>query len=422
MFLPLYPQGPIYHLPIATLSLIVANLFGFVLQHFNDTPKYVEVTLPVENLREDPMLAIQFADSQPGEEVTVTVPVEGWRDWALSHGDGLHPIQWLTSNFMHADLGHLLGNMLFLYIFGMLVEGRAGSLIFACLYLSMGVIQSALEQLLCLGTPADVSLGASSAIYATMMLAMVWMPKDEIKCLAGFLFQFFLFDVPALLFGLFYVLWDFGMALFTHFEMSTQLLHVSGAAVGLVVAIAGLRWNWIDTENGDLYSLIQEAGGKDLASKPRRKTILEQQAERAEQLALSEKLNAIRRSLELHLEAGNYQAAVAQFRELRRRDAAAQWSEPQLRQLLSQAFRAKDWNTVVDFGRQYLERFDEPFADQIRLALGKYLAIDLQQPRRALKMLAAIVAPRLTAAQQTQLEKLRAHCQRQGSSEELELE
>jgi membrane associated rhomboid family serine protease len=422
MFLPLYPQGPVYHWPVATFLLIVANLVGFALQMANNEPGYKEMTLPASKVLKDPDLARQFPDIAPGDEITLVLEVEGWIDWALSHGEGVHPVQWLTSNFMHADVGHLLGNMLFLYIFGMLVEGRAGSLTFAVLYVLMGIAKAALEQLLWLGSPAPPSLGASSAIYSTIMLAMVWMPKDEIKCLLFFMFRIFLFDLPALLFGLFYVLWDFGMALFTNFQLSTPLLHVGGAAVGLVVAIVGLKWNWIDTENGDLYSLFLEARGKELEAKPGKRNILEQQADRAEKKSLQEKLAAIQRSLEMHLQAGNYQAAMAQFREWRKRDSSASWTEPQLRQLFTLAFRAKDWNAAFDFGRLYLENFDQPFADQIRLGLGRHLAVDQKFPRKALKLLKEIDPSRLPKAQQALHEQLLAVCQRDAAADDYELD
>jgi hypothetical protein len=248
------------------------------------------------------------------------------------------------------------------------------------------------------------------------------MPKDEIKCLLFFMFRIFLFDLPALLFGLFYVLWDFGMALFTNFQLSTPLLHVGGAAVGLVVAIVGLKWNWIDTENGDLYSLFLEARGKELEAKPRKRNVLEQQADRAEKKSLQEKLAAIQRSLEMHLQAGNYQAAMAQFREWRKRDSSASWTEPQLRQLFTLAFRAKDWNAAFDFGRLYLENFDQPFADQIRLGLGRHLAVDQKFPRKALKLLKEIDPSRLPKAQQALHEQLLAVCQRDAAADDYELD
>jgi hypothetical protein len=188
------------------------------------------------------------------------------------------------------------------------------------------------------------------------------------------------------------------------------------------VAVIGLKFNWLDTENGDLYSLFLEARGQELTPKPRKLTVLEKQAEQAEQKALQEKLNSIQRSIEMHLQAGNYQAAVAQYREWRKRDGSASWTEPQLRQLFTLAFRAKDWNPALDFGRIYLESFDQPFADQIRLALGKFLAIEQKQLRKAGKLLQAVDSTRLSPSQQTLLEQLLAHCQRNSSSDEFELD
>ena len=47
-------------------------------------------------------------------------------DWALVLGDGLHPLQWVTNNFMHSGFFHLAGNMIFLWTFGLVVEGKLG--------------------------------------------------------------------------------------------------------------------------------------------------------------------------------------------------------------------------------------------------------------------------------------------------------
>ncbi|MFM7117401.1 MAG: rhomboid family intramembrane serine protease [Planctomycetota bacterium] len=420
MFLPLYPKGPIYHWPIATALLILANVLGFAWQ-MAVPPKSKAMKIPLSELRDDPELAAEYAELEL-EELTFVAPVEGWYDYALSHGDGLHPIQWLTSNFMHGSAGHLLGNMLFLYIFGMLLEGRVGSVTFALLYVSMGVSQCALEQILCLGSPSAPSYGASSAIYAIMALAMIWMPKVEIQCLYTILFRPILFDLPALIFGMLYVFWDFGIALFSNFTMSTALLHVSGAAVGLVAAFVGLKLRWVDTENADLYSLIQEAAGKELPDKPKRLSVLEQQAEKAEQAELKEKIAAIRRSIEMHLNAGNYQAAIGQMREWKRRDASAQWTEPQLRSLFTLAFKAKDSKTVEEIARQYIERFDEPFADQVRLVLGKQLVVEQKHPRKALKVLEPIVESRLPPKHREQYQQLLEFCRKQANADDFELD
>jgi hypothetical protein len=75
MFLPLYPQGPVYHWPVATFLLIVANLVGFALQMANNEPRYKEMTLPASKVLKDPELARQFPEVAPGDEITLVLEV-----------------------------------------------------------------------------------------------------------------------------------------------------------------------------------------------------------------------------------------------------------------------------------------------------------------------------------------------------------
>ena len=104
-----------------------------------------------------------------------------------------HPLQWVTSPFLHADLMHLIGNMIFLWAFGLVIEGKLGWLRFAALYLGMGVAQSAFEQVCTLGFGEGGSLGASAIIYGLMVMAMVWAPRNEMSCLLLLGFRVFTF-------------------------------------------------------------------------------------------------------------------------------------------------------------------------------------------------------------------------------------
>ena len=102
MILPIGTDAPIYHRPIATVGLIVANViaFGYSMTNFEE------------------------AD---------------WLRWMLLTGDGLHPLQWVTHGFLHANIFHLAGNMVFLWAFGLIVEGKLGALAFLGLYLGLDV-------------------------------------------------------------------------------------------------------------------------------------------------------------------------------------------------------------------------------------------------------------------------------------------
>ena len=87
------------------------------------------------------------------------------------------PWQWITSNFMHAGIMHLLGNMFCLWGFGLVVEGKIGWWRFLLVYLGIGITQCGLEQTLMLFADEGGSLGASAIIYGLMAMCMVWAPR-----------------------------------------------------------------------------------------------------------------------------------------------------------------------------------------------------------------------------------------------------
>lgn len=185
MLIPLTCDAPVYHWPFATVGLIVVNVLVFAFT----------VTLMLE----------------PSEN-----NVALFASLVLVHGSGIHPTQWLTSVFLHADIFHLLGNMLFLWIFGLVVEGKLGWWRFLLVYLGIGVAQSAIEQfaMLWLVEPSW-SLGASSAIYGIMAIALVWAPKNEVNCFYWLGFWFMgTVDIAIVMFVLLYLGFDIlGMVL-----------------------------------------------------------------------------------------------------------------------------------------------------------------------------------------------------------------
>ncbi len=104
----------------------------------------------------------------------------------------------LGSLFLHAGWTHLLGNMLFLWIFGNNIEDRLGRLPFLVFYLASGAI-AALAQVW-IDPTSDVPLvGASGAIAATLGAYIVLYPSARITTLVflGVFVQ--LVRVPALI-------------------------------------------------------------------------------------------------------------------------------------------------------------------------------------------------------------------------------
>jgi membrane associated rhomboid family serine protease len=116
----------------------------------------------------------------------------------IVHGHQLETL--FTSMFMHASLLHIGGNMLFLWIFGSVLEGDyLGSLRFAPFYLLCGLAAEAL-QIAVDPTSTVPNLGASGAIAGVMAGFLVVFPNDQINTLVVFGFIFRHVRVTALVF------------------------------------------------------------------------------------------------------------------------------------------------------------------------------------------------------------------------------
>lgn len=128
----------------------------------------------------------------------------------------------VTSMFLHGSLMHLIGNMMFLWVFGDNIEAVIGNLRFVLFYFLGGLLATAAHILFNIhsGVP---SVGASGAIAAVLGAYLVMYPTSTIKMLVFFL----IVRVPAFLFLGIWILQQFlsGVA---SLEMSTA--HGGGVA------------------------------------------------------------------------------------------------------------------------------------------------------------------------------------------------
>ena len=91
----------------------------------------------------------------------------------------------ITSMFMHGGWAHLLGNMLFLWVFGDNIENRIGHIRYLIFYLVCGIIAS-LSHVFVSGSSSLVpSLGASGAISGVLGGYMLLFPKRRVRVLLG---------------------------------------------------------------------------------------------------------------------------------------------------------------------------------------------------------------------------------------------
>jgi membrane associated rhomboid family serine protease len=109
---------------------------------------------------------------------------------------GRHLGTLITSMFLHANLLHVGGNMLFLWIFGNNVEDKLGELKFLVVYFASGIGGSLLQIFI---TPDSTipMLGASGAISGLLAAYVLYFPRARILT---FVVPFFIFTLPAYVF------------------------------------------------------------------------------------------------------------------------------------------------------------------------------------------------------------------------------
>ena len=112
----------------------------------------------------------------------------------LTQGHQVHTL--VSSMFLHASLPHIVGNMLFLYIFGDNIEDMLGHVGFALFYLACGLAASALH----VATNPDSSVplvGASGAIAGVMGAYILLFPKARIDVAIILIIFLRIFTLPA---------------------------------------------------------------------------------------------------------------------------------------------------------------------------------------------------------------------------------
>jgi membrane associated rhomboid family serine protease len=210
--LPLRDNVPTRHFPVVTAALIVANVLVWVLYQLPDLQG------SVDELAYHPC------------EVERSCRVIG-QDW---------PVTTLTSMFMHGSWAHLLGNMLFLWVFGNNVEDALGRLRYLGFYLAGGLVATATQTFATLRLASDAEaaiphVGASGAVSAVLGAYLVLLPRAQVLTLIIFVLR----EVPAVLFlGVWF--------LFQLVEGSASLAHpAEGGGVAFFAHVGGFLFGVI---------------------------------------------------------------------------------------------------------------------------------------------------------------------------------
>jgi membrane associated rhomboid family serine protease len=196
----------------------------------------------VPDFLEGNFLAALFGSSASLDKVVLSY---GMVPYFVLHGQRLYTI--FTSMFLHADLIHLGGNMLFLYVFGDNVEDAFGHGRYLVFYFLSGIAASAAfiwAQLLSEDATSlfTVTIGASGAIAGVLGAYMMLYPKARILTLL-LIGWIFIVPIPAVFFLGFWFVYQFLYGMLTlGVEAATGIAywaHIGGFIAGIIF---GLVW------------------------------------------------------------------------------------------------------------------------------------------------------------------------------------
>ena len=144
----------------------------------------------------------------------------------------------ITSMFLHGGFMHLVGNMLFLYIYGDNVEDEMGHIPFLLFYLACGLGADAAHLISDPNSPVPV-VGASGAIAGVMGAYLLMFPKAKVDILLFFIIIIRVITLPAfVVLGLWMILQFFGGFQAVAGEGGVAYwAHIGGFVVGILFCL-----------------------------------------------------------------------------------------------------------------------------------------------------------------------------------------
>lgn len=196
---PLSDENPTVRAPITTYLLIATIVGVWVL--------YQGAGLDAQTLA----ASVCNLGMVPGEitkqaALGTGVPIGPGMD-CIVDSEPVNTLTPITSMFLHGGWGHLLGNLLFFWVFGNNVEDSMGRVRFLVFYLVCGVIAAASHVLLDPTSPVP-TVGASGAISGVLGAYLLLYPHVRVRMLFWFLLFIRVFRIPAWAVLLWWFFWQ----------------------------------------------------------------------------------------------------------------------------------------------------------------------------------------------------------------------
>lgn len=241
MFIPLKDYNPTRRPAVLVILLILLNVSVFLYQGYLSRQHLQE---PLRAANMEPLAwpsSLEYfvvrdglvpAELVQGRNLEITVGTDRSGRVVTFARRVSPPLSLVYSIFMHGSWLHLLGNMLFLWIFGNNIEDRLGRVKFAFFYLLCGVGASLAHVLFNLDSLVPV-IGASGAVSGVMGAYLALFPRARVRTLV-FVFIFVTtMDIPA---AVFLVIWFAFQFLYAGGGSGIAwLAHVGGFILGFLL-------------------------------------------------------------------------------------------------------------------------------------------------------------------------------------------
>jgi len=365
MLLPIRTETSVRHAPTANVALITLNIVVFLVLDFG--------------LRHS---AADFKER-----------------YFILDGEAPKLIQYITYQFSHADTWHLLGNMLFLWVFGNAVNAKFGDIPYVLFYLAGGIFSAMVFTAV---EPGVSLLRASGSIAAVTTAYLVLFPRSHVTVLY-FFFLIGVINVPApLMIVAKIVIWDNLVApMIGGGSNVAHAAHIAGYLFGFIVSLVMLLIRALPRDQFDMLALFKRwnqrraytAALNNPAARaqaqygrvarvapadPRRQVEWERQLDERTEL---------RAAIAGHLERGDTKEATAAYDQLVARDPEQCLPADQQMAVGREYYASGRFPQAAAAFERYLNCYRmNPDANEVRLLLGIINARELQQFEAAEKL------------------------------------
>ncbi|GMU81098.1 MAG: hypothetical protein AMXMBFR47_09690 [Planctomycetota bacterium] len=307
--------------------------------------------------------------------------------------------EYITYQFRHGDVAHLIGNMLFLWIFGNAVCDRMGSLNYVIFYLASGVVAGVVYAF----NSNSAMVGASGAIAAVTTAFLAFYPRVHITLLLWFLIVTVI-QLPAMLvIGVKIILWDNIISPRLSSGMMDNVAysaHLGGYAFGFAVAMLMLAVRALPRNQFDLLAIINRWHRRsgltaEVSFQPPR-TARPVVAEEVDSRPLGEPPSpaaTLREDIQDRLAEHDFREAVRLYEKLTAADSRAVLPMQAQLDIANYLAREQRYPEAVGAYQGFLNAYPTaPESPQIHLLVGMFCNRYLGDPARAEAHLARAVA------------------------------